>query len=118
METTLALHGQSPLIPLDLILQSLAQASVSGSIRAIAADGSKFRLVFVTGRVAFAQSNRSREAVAVVRHLLAQPTTWGFEPHDVQALSGARPIDVQAVLMEVARLNDEAARETHGVCGC
>lgn len=118
METNLALHGQSPAIQLDLILQSLAQASVSGSIRAFAADGSKFRLVFHAGRIAFAQSNRSRETVAVVRHLLAQPTTWGFEPHEVQALSGAAALDVQAVLMEVARQNDEASRETSGVCGC
>lgn len=116
METNLVLHGQSPAIPLDLILQSLAQASFSGALRAVQADGRKLRLLFIDGRVC------APDAVQTVRDLLARPTVWGVEPIDVPKNQWTT-VDVQGVLMEVARLNDEAARLAlsefaGGACGC
>lgn len=111
MKITMVLQGQSPAMPLDLIVGALGQARASGCLRAVTRRAVQFRLLFRDGRLAYAQSGAtsSFDPIEIVRVLLVSEVRWAFEPMDVVSLD--RPtLPVEGVLLEVARRNDHAER--------
>lgn len=112
METTISLQGQSPAIPLDSILQAVSAASLTGVFRAITALNEKYRLLFMRGEIAcVAGPQGGDDAVTVVRDLLAAKSVWGFEPMpNLATVPFGGEVNLQAVLLEVARQNDERTR--------
>lgn len=111
MKLEFTLQGVSPGVPFDTILGCLSQHQLSGFLRGVTREGEKIRLVFLSGRLLPLHEDEDAEHfIAVLRRLLATTFVWGFEPADVTGVSSERSINVQSVLLNLARAQDEASR--------
>lgn len=110
-----SLIGSSAALPLDLLLSTLAQGRLSGSLTAIDPQGGRYRLVLAQGGLAFAQGPLEGSPPQVLGGLLEAPVLYRWEAH---AVAVAEPVlGLQGVLLEAARLVDEARRESLQIPG-